>query len=248
MSIKNFIALFVFIFSCSIFSREVIKVGAYEFKPYYIANDSKDIIRETIRLLNQIQNQYEFKLVPLPAKRRYEAIANNTVDLFFYEDLNWGWKDKKIHFHALPLNDGELFFSRSTTDKSIPDFTKLSGKSIAVMMGYHYKFTKFQSFEGVKFPFQLITAKDAEQVIGITINGRAHYGVLAHSYLKYSVKTKKHYKNTLTLSTFYDHRYQLGIIQGTKSKISLQQVELLKDLLVKTPQYTEVLKQLELNK
>lgn len=238
----------LFLCSININALEVVKVGAYEFKPYHVSNDSKDIIRETIRLLNSIQNEFEFKLVPIPAKRRYDSISNGTIDLIFYEDVAWGWKNSKIYFHPLPVVDGEVFFSRNSRNKTDEYFKVLNHKTIAVIMGYHYKFTSFQDFEKKKFPFQLTSAKDAEQVIDITLSGRADIGVLANSYLKYSIKANKHFQNTLTLSTVYDHHYKLGIIQGSKSKISKEKMALLAENLRQSALFLAILKGLDLTK
>lgn len=242
--------IFFLIFLCSLstYAREIVKVGAYEFKPYHVTNDSKDITRETIRLLNSIQKDYEFKLVPIPAKRRYDSINNGTIDLIFYEDVAWGWKNSKIHFHPLPVVDGEVFFSRNSRNKTDEYFKVLNHKTIAVIMGYHYKFTSFQDFEKKKFPFQLTSAKDAEQVIDITLSGRADIGVLANSYLKYSIKTNKHFQNTLTLSSVYDHHYKLGIIQGTKTKITKEKMGAIVENLCQSDQYITILKGLDLVK
>lgn len=244
---KTFILILFFI-STSLCAREVVKVGAYEFQPYYVPKDAKDILRETVRILNQIQNDYEFKIIPIPAKRRYDSIRNNTVDVIFYEDLSWGWNKHKVNFHSLPVQDGEVFFSRNAQNKTDEYFKVLNNKTIAVIMGYHYKFTSFQDFEGKKFPFILTSAKDAEQVIDITLSGRADIGVLANSYLKYSIKTHKHFQNTLALSSVYDHHYKLGIIHGPDSKITKEKMAQIVEKIRQSPQYITVLKSLDLSK
>lgn len=246
--IKIFILFISLCVSSNIFAKEIIKVGVYEFKPYYAPKDAKDLIRETIRLLNENQNEYDFKLFPIPAKRRYDSITNNTVDMVFYEDLSWGWKKVNVHFHPLPVTDGEVFFSRNSRKKTDEYFKTLNNKTIAVIMGYHYSFTSFQDFEGKKFLFNLTSAKDAEQVMDITLSGRADMGVLANSYLRYSAKTNKHFQNTLAISNIYDHHYKLGIIHGAHSKISNEKMALIVENLRQSTSYLALLKSIGLTK
>lgn len=247
--IRKILCILFFTFSMhTVHAKQIIKVGAYDFKPYYVAKESKDIVRETVFILNKLQHEFDFKIVPMPAKRRYEFIANNTVDIVIYEDLAWGWKNLNINFYSLPITDGEIFFSKPIKNHDDKYFESLANKTIAVILGYHYKLTSFENFEGKVFPFKLITAKDSEQVLDIMLSGRADIGLLAHSYLKYSLKHKKHFKNGILLSRFYDHQYNLGIIHGTQSKISKEKMSHFTDLLIKSHQYLELLKLHELNK
>lgn len=225
---KNFLAkiiAFSFILSSSMAVAKIeVNVGAYDFKPYFVLNDNFSLTKISVDKLNQIQQKYHFKIVVVPAKRRYQSFNEGKIDLMIFEDQTWGWKKIPHYFSALPLMDGEVFFARKENNRDQNYFRSFDKKVVAGILGFHYALTNFEEMpDPKKLPFRFITFPNADNLISLVLKGRAEVGIVAKSYLNDYLKRNPLSAQQIIISEKYDHEYNLGYIVRPGSPIGLEE-------------------------
>jgi len=110
MNKNSFILFLVFFlilsFSSTLNAAEEVIVGAYEFPPFYIIKSKSGITVDLVKLFNQNQKKYHFKIITFPPKRRYAYFKNKKYDVIFFESMPWGWKGKGIQPSKVYLKGG----------------------------------------------------------------------------------------------------------------------------------------------
>lgn len=257
---KNFIRqarfalLFALIFVSLLMSHpshaaQEIKVGAYDFAPYFSAEDKQNesLIVTAVGVLNEIQSEFRFKIVPIPAKRRYEMLKKRQVDVLFFEDKAWGWKTEAIDFLPLPLKDGEVYIAKK--DEHVDDkvFEKFNGKKVMGVLGFHYACTQFIDNPEIQIKdFEFSTAMDREHIIHQVLKGKADVGILTRSYLQRILNLRKDWADKIFVGKKPDQTYNLGIIANKNSFLESIQFKNLINQFLKNKKFIAAAKPLDL--
>lgn len=222
-----------------------IKVGAYDFKPYYVYTNSEHsgLTATAVRILNSMQKEYVFEIRKLPPERRYQSFERQRVDMFLFEDPAWEWSKFQYEFIPLDINDGEVYITKAggtATPKSYEDLKKLR---IAIIQGYHYGFAGFETdIRYLKKNFKVEILDNAESCLNLVNSGRADVTVLAKSYVYNFVKQNPEFKDKFVISENYDSTYKLGVVYNP-SKILRRKLDPLISELKKRPDFQKSLQE-----
>lgn len=239
---KKILPIFLIIFF-NFYSSTVIKVGAYSFPPYLNINNEKITGKtvDLIALLNKTQNKYKFELVITSPSRRYLDFGVK-FDLMFYEDLDWGWRDKEIENTQLSLKDEEVFISL-TDYYNNQDFVKdIKKKKILLIKGFHYAFTGFNTNEDyLSKNFNVVFTNSPQNTMDFLFSGRAHIAIITKSFLTEYLNKNPEKMDSIIINDSPDQTYNLTILKSKNSVLKIDELNYLINSLKKSGNYSNLL-------
>lgn len=130
-------------------AAQVVRVGGYDFPPF-VENEGgvpKGLALDLIDALNKRQSDYDFRFVPVSARRRYAELVENRYDVMFFESPDWEWSEKgyPVDFTNVFLRGGEVFIASAKPGRGPDYFNDIKGKRIVGILGYHYGFANFNA-------------------------------------------------------------------------------------------------------
>lgn len=208
-------------------SNEV-HVAAYEFPPFYSSSLERHVVGDLVSHLNTIQSDFYFTVENVPVSGRHRAIeANGCCDLIMFEASEWGWSDdvgktkEGIAISAPLLKGSERFVTHKANSYSESDFTRLNGKRLGGISGYHYNYDETSNSENGQ-GFGMYLAKNHRTNIRMLLNGRLDMIILSDAYLA-SLSKMAYYRN-LHVSNQQDSTYELSIVVNNTKAIQLEEV------------------------
>ncbi|MCP4161547.1 MAG: transporter substrate-binding domain-containing protein [Deltaproteobacteria bacterium] len=236
ISLVFIMALCTFIYSSQVIA-ETILVGGYKFPPFVEKDDQQKVFGITIDLIkamNIFQKKIKFKFISTSAKRRYLDFDKKKFDIIMFEDIKWGWKSKPIEASKGILKGGEVFITKSKSSKNQSYFNSLKNKKLAVILGYHYAFAKFNADEKfLRNNFNIQFSTNHKGNIMKVLIERADISIVTLSYLKKFLKDNPDKKSKLMISTKLDQVYNHTILLRKKSKFSKNEMDKLLTKMVK---------------
>lgn len=245
--------------TCS--AAQIIKIGAYDFAPYFNLNENRIIkklektngtIQEgltvaAVNILNELQSDFIFKIVAIPAKRRYEMLKRQQIDILLFEDKAWGWKTENIDFFTLPLNDGEVYLADKKNHNDDSFFEKFAGKKVVGILGYHYACTQFVDNPEIKIKdFEFTAVSERELVIQRVLSRKSDIGILTRSYLQRILSQQKDLATQIYVGTKPDQKYNLGVVSSKSAPITQDQIKHLMGDLMRNKKFITLAKPLDL--
>ncbi|MDG0818017.1 type 2 periplasmic-binding domain-containing protein [Bdellovibrio svalbardensis] len=222
-------------------ARTKIYVGAYGFAPYYDIDKGRGLINDVLEILNQIQADYDFRVVEIPSKRRYQSFAERRIDMIFFEDPRWGWSSIKHQQYPTGLDDAEVYITRKTPQRNQTFFEDLQNKSIAGILGYHYGFANLNADENYlrsKFDIHLVSHNFAS--VRLVLKDRVQIAVVPRSYIQSYLKEHKADRKQILISDKIDQKYDLKILVHPQVNIPKETLESLFTQLTANPQYQKL--------
>lgn len=207
-------------------ARTAIRVGAYQFPPYFDAGTAKaeGLTVETVNILNSIQRDYNFEIQRLPANQRY-AHFGKRIDMFLFEDPAWEWSKNTYEFLPLDVEDGEVYITKSGAP-SPKNFEELKAMKIAIVKGFHYGFAGLDADERtLKRNFRVEMADDSDGAIHLVLIGVADVTVLAKSYIYEYIRQHPENRDKFTISNNYDSTYKLGVVFNPTGRIRREKLD-----------------------
>lgn len=208
-------------------SNEV-HVAAYEFPPFYSSSLDRHVVGDLVSHLNTIQTDFYFTVENIPVSGRYRAIeADGCCDLIMFEAPEWGWSDaagdpeENIAISAPLLAGSERFVTHKANNYSESDFSRLNGKRLGGISGYHYNYDETSDSESGQ-GFGMYLAKNHRTNIRMLLNGRLDMIILSDAYLA-SLEKMAYYRN-LHISSQQDSTYELSIVVNNNKAIQLEEV------------------------
>jgi len=245
--IKNLFAIHLLILSfCSDLSAtEEVNVGGYIFPPFVEKDEKGNISGMTLDLidsLNTIQNKYHFNLILTSSRRRYVAFEQGQFDILFFENKLWGWQKTAIQATKVYLKGGEVFIALKSRAKSQNYFNSLKGKSIAAMLGYHYKFAGLNSDpEFLRSKFNISLSTDERMNIQLVLLERMDIAIVTKSYLDRFLTYNPSVKSRLLVSSKMDQEYEHTILVRNDTNPSVEKMDRFLEQLVQSGEYDKIL-------
>lgn len=194
-------------------AAQEVRVGGYDFPPYLLRPESHEpqgLTVEVLALLNRLQDDYRFVLVPTAAGRRYRDLASGRFDLLLFESSRWGWQDTPHIALPLPLEDTEVYVALRVPGRDQDYFADLSDKRMALYRGLHYGFAGLTADPDIlrgRFAAQMTYSHDSN--LRMLLLQRADVAVVTRSYLRLYAQRNPASMERLLVSTRLDQRYQL---------------------------------------
>lgn len=209
-------------------SAQTINVGGYYFPPFLEQNKEFKYIGISIDLIeemNKFQSTVLFKFVPTSPKRRFSSFDNGEFDLIMFENIAWDWQDKGVTASNVILNGGEVYITKASKTKDQRYFDDLKGKSIAVILGYHYGFNQLDNDEAnLKALYNIQFSTVHERNINRILSDRIDISVVSVSYLNNYLKLHPEVKDQLLVSKKYDQYYHHTLLLRDDSAVSIEQI------------------------
>lgn len=224
--------LLALLFALPAWSREIVRVGGYEFSPYVEVQNQQPtgLTAELLKALNQIQDRYDFQFEFTSPRRRYEDFSNGRFDVIFFESPDWGWSKRQIKFTSSReiLRDSEVFVALAAPGRGEHFFTSLSGHTIAGVYGYHYAFAGYDDDPDMleqDFRMSLVYSNYAS--LQLVLGGRTELAIVTRSYLDRFLHTHPKEAPRLLISKRVDQVYSLRALVSDKARISADQIDAL---------------------
>lgn len=197
-------------------AAETVKVGVSHFPPFYFISPDgnvKGLGMDVIQALNELQEDYEFIAVPTSPRRRHQMFAEKKYDISFFDHLAWGWDKTQVDTTDVYLSGGEVFITAKKNGRNQSYFDAITDKSIAAILGYHYKFADYQTDpETLKNKFDITLTKSQEQIVKLVLSGRVEIGIITETYLLRSFQKDANVRKALLVSDHYDQSYHFRTI------------------------------------
>lgn len=253
MKLHRFLLSFFLLLSVSGYSKELIKVGGYEFPPYVESESDSEftgISIQMIKILNKVQNEYQFQFVETSAMRRYKDIVEGNYELILFEDTKWGWKPylKFLDVSTIMAIDAERYITAKSEGVNQSYFKNLKDKSKIVMFGYHYPYSKFQTDSKILLEkYQTTLAHSQSSILKAVASRHKDIGIITHSYMENLYQTNKKIKSKLLISNKKAQTYKLRSLLRKVSKLPKSKWEKILAKAIQTNEYKELLNKYKIN-
>jgi ABC-type amino acid transport substrate-binding protein len=223
-----------------------VRVGGYDFPPYLFRPESAQpggLVVDLLPLLNRIQNDYHFVLVPTSASRRYRDFSAGRFDLMLFESSRWGWQDTPHLSLSLPIEDAELYVALKVPGRDQSYFDDLTHKRMALYRGYHYGFAGYNpdpEFLGSRFNAQMTYSHDSN--LRMVLLGRVDVAVITRSYLQMYTGRNPANAERLLVSPRADQVYWHQVLLRPEGVLNVAQVSALLRKLFAAPAFKTLLK------
>lgn len=201
---------------CETSAAEIVKVGVTHFPPFYdVTPDGnvKGLGIDLIQALNELQEDYEFVAVPTSPRRRHQMFAEKKYDISFFDHLEWGWDKTQVDTTDVYLSGGEVFITAKKAGRNQSYFNNIKDKSIAAILGYHYKFADYQTDpETLEHMFDITLTNSQEQIVKLVLSGRIDIGIITETYLLRYFQKDSNARKSLLISDHYDQSYHFRTI------------------------------------
>ncbi len=197
--------------------RQVVKVGGYHFPPFVEDINAKGtgITLDLIEVMNSYQNKYRFEFVLTSSKRRFDHFNEGKYDMIMFEAIDWGWKGRDVEATKVYLEGGSKFITKASPYKDQSYFNTLKGKSMLLIIGYHYAFADFNTDpEYLKKNFNATMTPTHEGNILSIVKGRADIAVVIYAFLQKFLCAHPSIKEKIIVSEKFENRnYYTSLIR-----------------------------------
>lgn len=216
--------------SPSAFAADLVRVGGYDFPPFVETDSSgavKGLTLDLIDSLNKLQSQYEFRFVPISARRRYSDLQDSRFDVMFFESPEWEWVDKKlpVDFSDVFLKGGEVFIAPAKPGRDQTWFDNLKGKRLVGILGYHYGFANFVADpDRLAKNWNIKLVANQRSAIDMVLADRMDVGVVTDSFLWSYLARNPSARDRLLISDRFDQRYNHRVLVRRNGPIDVARV------------------------
>ena len=227
-------------------AAQEVRVGGYDFPPYLFRPESvqpRGLVVDLLPLLNRLQSDYHFVLVPTSASRRYRDLSTGRFDLMLFESSLWGWQDTPHLSVPLPIEDAELYVALAEPGREQSYFDDLTNKRMALYRGYHYGFAGYNAdpdFLGKRFAAQMTYSHDSN--LRMVLVGRADVAVITRSYLQMYAARNPLNAERLLISQRADQVYQHQVLLRRDGVLGVAQAAVLVKQLLNDSNVRKLLK------
>jgi ABC-type amino acid transport substrate-binding protein len=206
--------------------KVVVKVGGYDFEPF--VENEHGITPAFLALLNNLQDEYQFEFVHIPAQRRYSILTEGHIDAIFFEMPRWGWEGirDQIEITKPLLRAKEAFYARANHPAGAEVFARLEDKKLALTLGFHYAFADFNSDQAyIRERFNASFAPTQRVALRMMLAGSADLVIMSDIFLYRELARNPALKNQLIRSPNADQTYALPLMVRKAGPVSVSYLE-----------------------
>lgn len=206
-------------------AAQEVRVGAYHFPPYVLKPESEQpegLLPELLQALNQVQDDYLFRMVATSTMRRYRDLQSGRFDLILFESPSWGWQDTVHDALNLHIEDAEVYVARLKPGRDEGYFADFTGKRMALYNGYHYGFAGFNSNQAfLTETFNALLTYSHDSNVSMLLRDRADVAVVTRSYLQTYLQRYPGKARALLVSKRVDQVYRHQALFRPQSPIAV---------------------------
>ncbi|WP_286234750.1 substrate-binding periplasmic protein [Thalassotalea sediminis] len=237
--IRHITLCFALIFtSCNVFSDPLnsetpvattikINVGLSIRPPFLIGNHQQFFGAgpEILAALNKFQQTFHFVAVEIPSKRKQKALNDGLIDIMMWDNLNWGWREKPVQSTAPIVSSKDVYITYANKTKSQQYFETLKNKSLALVIGYHYKLTEFDiEISTLTEHYDATMVRTEEASIRMTAANRVDIAIVSETALNWFFKQYPTVKQLILVSNRIDTQYTRHFIVPNSASISVNEL------------------------
>jgi len=200
-------------------SAEIVSVGLTSVQPPLVIDTrtKKGLVYDVLDILNNFQDDFKFVGNFYPPKRLLAEYDTLGIHMIAFNDVKWGWAQRK-GVGSLTLTDGrDLFFSLKKGIKRTPK------GGLTAVSGFHYAFAGFDPVTLQNMP-NVSLVIDEPAVIKMLVNGRTEKGISSETYLKWLSVSDPGTFSMLQIEEKEDNRYNRQLVVFPSSPISIDQL------------------------
>lgn len=190
-----------------------VKVGGYEFEPF--VEKGLGITPALLTLLNQMQDDYSFEFVLIPAQRRYAMLTDGQIDAIFFEMMRWGWQPyaDKVEVTRPLLKTSEAFYARADHALGREVFKNIENRRLALTLGYHYAFADYQADQGyIRERFTASFAPSQRVALRLMLAGSADLAIVSDVFFLRELARNPSLEDQVVHSPEIDQTYELPLM------------------------------------
>lgn len=203
-----------------------VKVGAYEYSDiFFYDNDQPNgVVPKLIKLLNDFQENYEFRLAETSSRRRYEGLMNGDFDLVLFDSPKWEWHELDVQFSDTLLVESDLYVALASGEDPEALFSDVLSYPILCVLGFHYSFADFNADPAfLEANYDVLLRYNEEDVFDGLLAGEAPVGVISAGFLTTKLNQQPELSEKLVFAVMPHARYDLVSVLSSNSAITLEQ-------------------------
>lgn len=198
-------------------------------------NVPRGVMVDFIHRMNEVQDKFRFELKLYPRLRVDTAFIDKQADVYPLRTLLWTKPALGLLATKTILVSGDIYFSRKDNrfgGRKI--FDNLKERNIAGVRGYHYQLFNNNPDEAyVKKNFNAYLLASNEAVVKFILAGRADVGIVPEAVMaQYFADPAM--RDQLIIGDAYDSRVELSNLVRKDGPISVNDMNAIVDLLVKS--------------
>lgn len=207
-----------------------IKVGS-GIRPPFLIKDGNGMGMEIISVFNSIQKKFYFELIYTPIKRRVRSLEDGLVDVFMWDNLNWGWQGSNLKASMPILHSKDVFLTQFSATKSQSYFDDFNHKRICGVNGYHYEFANYSTDTSeLSKQFKITLVRTEEESIKMALFNRCDISVASKSAIDWFFRNNIDLRNKLLISEKFDTEYSRHFLIPDTAPISVNEIN---DMIIK---------------
>ncbi len=201
-----------------------IKVGS-GIRPPFLIEGGKGMGAEIISVFNAIQKEFIFELIHTPIKRRVQSLEDGWVDVFMWDNINWGWQSTGLSASLPILHSKDLFITQLSENKSQSYFDNFAKKRICAVNGYHYKFANYSTnTDELSNKFDITLVRTEVESIKMALLNRCDISVASKSAISWFFINNTRMQSKLLISEKFDTEYSRHFLIPETSPISVSDI------------------------
>lgn len=222
-----YICLFLLLTVPYIQSQQTIDVGITINQPPLIMDNMTGIGPDLIHALNNVQNDYYFRIIEQPPKRGLINFNSGKISIMVLVNIDWSY-DKTICKQSIPIiKVQDKYFTINDHNIHEDLINRVGIDKTSIVNGFHYSFTNFDTdLERLNRNFNLIVVKDEPSVINMVLKERAVFGVVSSLLLEYLSVTSPKEFSKLFIFKKSDTEYYRHFIVRNDAKITVEQLNI----------------------
>lgn len=207
----------------------LVRVGVYPYAPFVIKEAEgqyRGLTPDLVALLNEVQQEVRFVLVPTSAAHRHEAMALGRFSLMLFEEQRWNWHPDQVLMTYPLLLGGEVYVALRAPGREQRFFQPLSRRQLIGVAGHHYGFARFDADQAeLRERFNITLLKDNISALQGLFKGRGEVAIINLSYLNQFRKAHPEQAARLLRADDWDQHYELRAMLSKQAAITPAQLE-----------------------
>lgn len=205
--------------------RTDVMVGVYEYSVvhFYLHDKETGFAHDLVRRLNEVQGDYHFVTVETSSRRRYNDLASGRIDMILLQNPDWNWRGRDVGFSTPIVWEYDILVAGRALVPGPSYFNNVLERSIAGVLGFHYKFADFRDD-----PKQLTRLLDISllynepEVLEAVIRGDAEIGVVSAGFMSRKFSHVADLADRIAMGPRADNSYQLASVISRNAPITVE--------------------------